>query len=186
MTYEPMEEFEQCGSVSDWHAQFTIQLGELIESGIVDFDDGSWSVDWYSEDQGERIWEKFTNRYYLREISMVPVSQWKRELLRKLNEIMPKYKKLYEVLADSPLLFADQNDYGKSRDVYSEFPATQLQQNMDFANNAKDREYEHVHLGNIMDKAEQLAKRYNDVDVMILNDLESLFMCLMFPTVPSM
>lgn len=179
-----IQAFAQCDRGGEWHALMTIQLGELIESGVVDFTDGTWAVSWYSKAQGARIWQKFTDRYYLREISILPVGQWKREVLRKLNEVMPKYKQLYRALKNADLM-ADQNDYGKSRDVFSDFPATQLAPGTeDYASNASDREYEHVHLGSTMDKAEQLAKRYNDVDVLILDDLELMFCQIISPTVP--
>lgn len=177
------EAFEQCQTRDDWHALVTIQLGELIEDGVVDFTDGTWTVAWYTDEQGKRLWEKFTNRYYLREIAVLPVGQWKREVLRKLNEIMPKYKLMYEALEDSPI-FADQNDYGKSRDVFSEFPATQIESNEDYASNARDREYEHIHLGSTIAKADELQNRYNDVDVLILNELETMFVSIVSPTIP--
>ena len=41
------------------------------------------------------------------------------------------------------------------------------------------REYENVTQGDWVDKANQIATRYNDVDVMVLNELESLFSCLL-------
>lgn len=171
--------FEPCEPLPDWHAVGTIQLGELIECGIVDFSDPSWHWDYYSEEQYERVCEKITNRYFMREIGVIPPGLWKREFLRKMNEVMPKYKPLYKALEDGTSILQTGDQYGKSRDIFSEFPATMLGDNQDYASNGRDREYENITQGDWVDKATQIAERYNDIDVMILNDIEPLFSCLL-------
>lgn len=174
-----IDPFEPCESQADWHAVATIQLGELIECGVIDFKDPSWHWDAYSEDQYERVCEKITNHYYMREIGVIPPGLWKREFLRKMNEIMPKYKPLYKALDDGVNIMQTGDQYGKSRDIFSEFPATMLGDNQDYASNGRDREYENVTQGDWVDKAMQIAERYNDIDVMILKEIEPLFSCLL-------
>ena len=39
-------------------------------------------------------------------------------------------------------------------------------------------EHEDIAVGDWIEKANEIRKGYNDVDVMILNELESLFSCL--------
>lgn len=174
-----IDTFEPCETRPDWHAVTTIQLGELIECGVVDFKDPSWHWDAYSEEQYERVCEKITNRYYMREIGVIPPGVWKREFLRKMNEIMPKYKPLYKALENGADIMQTGDQYGKSRDIFSDFPATMLGDNQDYASNGRDREYENVTQGDWIEKATQIAERYNDIDVMILKEIEPLFSCLL-------
>ena len=163
----------------DWHAVATIQLGELIECGVVNWDDQSWHWDAYNEEQYKRVCNKIENHFFFREIGIVPPGAWKREFLRKMNEIMPKYKPLYAALDNGADILQTSDQYGKSRDVFSEFPATMLGDNQDYASNGRDREYENVTQGDWVDKATDIATRYNDIDVMILNEIESMFSCLL-------
>lgn len=171
--------FESCESVSDWHAASTIQLGELIECGVIDFSDASWRWDAYSDEQYNRVCEKIKNHFFMREIGVIPPGMWKREYLRKMNEIMPKYKPLYAAIDNGANILQTGDQYGKSRDIFSEFPATMLGDNQDYASNGRDREFENVTQGDWVEKAMQISERYNDIDVMIINDLEPLFSCLL-------
>lgn len=167
--YEPAQHFR------DFHAVITVTLGELIEGGWVDWNEESWHWDYYNEEQYKRVCEKFNNRYWDREIGIIPPLSWKRELLRKLNEIMPKYKIAYKMLDDGVDIMQIGDEYHKARTVYSDFPATQLKtENQDYASNATDNEHETVTQGDWFEKIQQLND-YNDIDVMILNDLDSMF-----------
>ena len=82
----------------DYHSAYTIQLCELINDGWIDFSSEEWDFDDYNVEQRNRLWKKFTRRFYYREIGILPPGRWKWELLRKLDEIMPKYKPIYEML----------------------------------------------------------------------------------------
>ncbi|MDE5995190.1 MAG: hypothetical protein K2G60_06725 [Oscillospiraceae bacterium] len=177
---EPIQPYPIPDNNADFHDVVTVTLGELIEGGMVDWDSPDWTFDSYNEEQRQRLCEKIENRYYFREIGILPPGRWKREFLRKLNEIMPKYKLLYAELEKGVNILQDRDEYGKARNVFSDFPATQLGgENQDYATNGTDAEFENVRDGNYLDRAEQLNKRYNDVDVMILNEMESMFSSLM-------
>lgn len=168
--YEPEPEF---------HAVLTISLGELIQSGVFDCEDPSWRWDAYSSEQYSRLMRKIRDRYYWREISCLPILRWKTEFLRKLNEIMPKYKLLYKRIEEGLPILSDSSEYGKSRDIMSTFPQTMLSgANQDYASSGNDREYEIIREGSTIAKIMEL-KRYDDVDVMILDEMESLFSPLM-------
>jgi hypothetical protein len=157
----------------------TITLGELMECGVVDFSAPEWDFDKYDQEQHERLVAKITDRFYFREIGILPVGRWKREFLRNLNEIMPKYKPLYKALADGANILTDEDEWSKSRDIYSEFPATMLGDNQDYASNGRDRQSERQRIGSFAEAAERIASRYNDVDVLILNEIDSMFSSLL-------
>lgn len=164
----------------EWHSVTAITLGQLVESGFYDPEDPSWKWDAYSDEQYSRLCSKFVARYYLREIGITPPGQWKREYIRILNEVMPKYKALYKAIEDGANVLSASDRYGKSRNIYSDFPATMLGgSNQDYASNGTDREYEDVEVGPFMETAEALAERYNDVDVLVLRELAQLFSSLM-------
>lgn len=164
----------------------TITLGEWFEMGFYQpFTDESWRFDFYSESQYERFCHKFIDRFYDREVSIPTASIWKRAYLRKLNEIMPKYKILYERIEEGVNPFQDGREHSKSRDIFSDFPETMLSGNSDYASTGNDREADMVREGSAADKAAQFAQSWKDVDAMILDELErTLFTSFIATTVP--
>lgn len=167
-------------NLPDYHSSYSIQLCELIDCGFIDFNSSEWDFDSYKRDendteQRDRYWQKFSARYYYREIGITPPGIWKHELIRKLNEIMPKYKPLYKMLDDGINIMQKMGEYGKSRNVYSDFPQTRLAgSNQDYASNATDREHEEIYLGDWLDTVARI-KTYDDIDVMILKEMETMF-----------
>lgn len=164
----------------------TITLGEWHELGFYKpLEDDSWKFDSYSDEQYTRLCTKFLNRFYDREVSITAPSRWKRAYLRKLNEIMPKYKLLYARVEQGLNPLQESRDREKSRDIFSDFPETMLSGNSDYASTGNDREADTMHEGSATDKALQFAREYQDVDAMILNELEHvLFTSILTPTVP--
>lgn len=84
-----------------WNAVYTIQLGELIENGIFDWDDDliNWADAAYSLEQYKRVCNYFIERFKFREISIVPYYEWGTRLHMKLvYELMPKYRMMYKFL----------------------------------------------------------------------------------------
>lgn len=174
-----------CVNRDERYDYMTITLGEWYEMGFYDPNDDSWKFDAYDDVQYERLCEKFLDRYYYREVSTPLPAQWKRAYLRKLNEIMPKYKLLYERVERGVNPLQESRDRAKSRDIFSDFPETMLSGNSDYASTGNDREADTMHEGNATELAMKFAEKYNDVDVMILNELErTLFTGVMLPTVP--
>ena len=170
-TYEAQQMWEE------WHDIYSITLGELLADGVYDFSQPDWDFDSYDDEQRNRFWAKFAARYRYREIGVLPPAAWKHETLRKLNEIMPKYKMLYKAIADGMNVLQDGDEYHKRRAVHSDYPQTMIGGNQDYASDANDLEYETIRYGNMLDAVQKL-RGYDDVDVMILNEMETLFSCL--------
>lgn len=164
----------------------TITLGEWHELGFYrPLEDGSWRFDAYSDGQYARLCAKFLNRFYDREVSITVPNRWKRAYLRKLNEIMPKYKLLYARVEQGLNPLQESRDREKSRDIFSDFPETMLSGNSDYASTGNDREADTLREGGAIDKAVQFAREYVDVDAMILDELERvLFTSILTPTAP--
>ena len=181
MFFEEIEELDyrsEC-HLSDWHAVFTIQLGELIESGIVDFNKAAWNFDAFDAEQRKRLYSKLTERYRYAEVSMVPILRWRQALVAKLNEIMPKYKPLYKAIAEGVNPLSSGDEYHKERTVYSNYPQTALAPtNQDYAHDGTDREYETLRDGDFLEKAILIRDEYQDVDAMILDELSTMFVPL--------
>lgn len=161
----------------EFHSVNTLALGQLYQDGWFDLKDPSWDFPKFNEEQHERLCGKILDHYYMREIGVLPLAQWKREFLRKLNEIMPKYIILYSKIAEAPGNFNATDEYYKSRNVFSDFPQTRLSGNEDYAANGTDHQYERIRDGTILELSERL-KSYEDVDLQIVNELEPLFSCL--------
>lgn len=180
---EPFE-FEE-PEHGEFYSKYSITLGEWYEYGFYDPTSDDWIWDYYTREQYDRVCEKFLGRYYYREVSIFTPAQWALAYMRKFNEIMPKYKVLYERIdaGFNPLQASD--EYMKSRDIFSDFPATLLTDNADYASTGADREEERIVEGDIVEKTNTYASRYRDVDVMILDEVEPvLFSGLMASTLP--
>ena len=162
----------------EFHDVVTLALGELWRDGWFNLTDPSWDFPKYSDEQHKRLCDKILNHYYMRNIGVLPLAAWKREFLRKLNEIMPKYIILYRKIDKSPDNFNATDEYYKSRNVFSDFPQTQLSGNEDYASNGTDHQYERIHEGTILDLSERL-RMYDDVDLQVIGELEPLFSCLL-------
>lgn len=166
-------------TVPDYHAVTTITLGELLVAGGIDWTTPQWSWrdDAYDGTQYSRCCAKIENRYYDREIGVMPPGRWRRHLLRLIAEIMPVLKPLYELANGNPGIFmTDADTWHKTRTVFSDFPATQLVTLQDYASNATDMEYETVTNGNYMDKVKAIRQGdYVDIDVVLLEHLDTCF-----------
>lgn len=172
--------------VNDRWDSMTVTLGEWYEMGFyTPLDDESWRFDAYSDLQYTQLCRKIIERFYYREVSIPTPARWKTAYLRKLNEIMPKYKLLYARVEQGVNPFQASRDRSKSRDIFSDFPETMLSSNSDYASSGTDRESDTVREGDITEQAARFAESWNDVDVMILDELEHvLFTSIMVPTVP--
>lgn len=177
--YDTIPAYEPNEPRDDFHAVATITLGELLTGGGVDWTqpEWSWRDDAYNDAQYARCCRKIENRYYDRELGVMPPSRWRRHLMRLINEFMPVLKPLYK-LADgnSGMFLADTDTWHKMRTVFSDFPATQLQTDQDYASNATDTQYETITNGNFIDKIKAIRQGdYVDIDVLLLEHLEECF-----------
>lgn len=169
---------------SDWHANITIQLGELIEAGF-DWGRNEYFKDpSFSEKNRTRLNQKIEDRYYYREICEVPPGKFRHFLIRKLNEILPKYNEIYKIIdADMLKVLRKETSNRKYRNVYSEYPQSQLNGNADYATNANDNAGAETVDGPVIELITEFMDKYNDVDVMILNEINVCFLSLISTSV---
>ena len=178
-TFDPTSLYTETG-VSEWHAVYTIQLGELVESGVFSWSSPilDWSASAYDSDQYARICDYFIERFRYREISIIPFKEWAYMLHRKLvYELMPKYRPLYDELQDDIVPYASENEYMKRRKIASDYPETLLSANADYVSDGEDEEYQRIKVGNVADAMESYRDRYHAADESLLDELESMFIC---------
>lgn len=176
-----IEEFDNYTGRDRWNAVYTIQLGELVESGVFDWErpELDWSSAKFDDEQYSRLCAYFVDRFYYREISMEPFKVWANFLKRKLvYELMPKYKPLYERVAEGINPLSDENEYYKNRTIESAYPETLLSENADYITDGKDEEFQRIKEGNFVDSMQNYADKYRSVDEMILDELDILFIGL--------
>ncbi len=163
----------------EWHSATSITLDELIDCGVVDFDAENMRWNAPDEETRMRVNDKIIARYGIREISITPPGVWIRQFVRKMNELAPKYNLIWQRIKDEEFdPWQTSRDYGKSRHIYSDFPQTMLGGNEDYATAGNDREHEDGHEGDLFMRAREIGQKYQDVDVMLLDELEVLFSCL--------
>ena len=166
---------------NEWHAVYTIQLGELIESGVFDWSrpELDWSSAAYNDEQYSRVCEYFNERFYWREISTLPIKEWFMYLHRKfMYELMPKYKPLYERVEDGINPLQSGNEYYKNRRITSSYPETLLSENADYITDGLDEEHQKITEKGIVDVLPDYVALYRGVDQLLLDELETLFISM--------
>lgn len=180
--YDTWEQYidEYVGN-DEWHALYTIQLGELVDNGLFDWTSPEldWSEAAYSEEQYSRVCSYFVERFRYDEISVLPLKQWYQQLRRRLvYELMPKYKWLYQRIDEGINPFQMSDEYHKRRDIASDYPETLLSENADYISSGNDLEYETLKETAVAQQVRDYASLYRDVDQLLLDDLEVLFVQL--------
>lgn len=161
---------------SDWHANNTIYFGELIESGFDWGKNDYFQDESFTEDNRTRLNKKIEDRYYYREICCTPPGKFKLFLTRKLNELLPKYNELYKLIASGDFhVLRQETKNTKYRHIFSEYPQAQLQGDADYATNAQDNAAGSIIDGPPVDMFVDYHRRYDDIDVMILDQLDVCF-----------
>ena len=185
ITFEP---FEGCDARPDYHAVYSVQVCELVNDGFEVFGDPGWDeIAWPSDSDPksylsktrERLESKLLRKFWFAEIDPRVPGIWRYDLTTKMQLIMPKYREVYEAVADGLSPLTDSDAYEKNRRVYSDYPAAQLDNNTrDYASTADDYESERIEIGDVMDKMSRLST-YNDVDAAVLEELECCFCQIM-------
>jgi len=163
---------------NEWHAVYTVYLGELVQTGVFDWkrEELDWSDAAYDAEQYKRVCDYFLARFKWREISMLPPLQWFDYLHRKLVfELMPKYKPLYERIAEGINPLAGENEYYKNRTIQSAYPETLLSENSDYITDGRDEEFQRIKEKDFTESVAKFAEQYKPVDEMLLDELEILF-----------
>lgn len=176
-----VEELDGYTGLKQWNAVYTVQIGELIDAGVFDWENEllNWSAAAYDADQYARVCTYFVERFYYREISIEPFREWARTLRRKLvYELMPKYRPLYERIAEGLNILSESNEYYKERTIDSAYPQTLLSGNSDYITSGRDEEFERIKEGPAVDMMLDYAEKFKSVDEMLLDSLESMFISL--------
>lgn len=162
-----IEELNDYTGRDEWNAVYTIQLGELVESGVFDWSRPmlDWSKAAFDAEQYSRVCDYFEDRFRFREISIEPFEEWANYLRSRLvYELMPKYciqyaeaKREWDIatggkewgnstdIATSSLSDKGKSDnYYKGRDIGSDYPETLLSGNSDYITTGKDTEDERI------------------------------------------
>lgn len=175
------DEWDEYTGIDEWNAVYTVQLGELLAKGVFDWSNPllDWSGVAYDESQYERVCNYFIERFYYREISIEPFEEWARTLHRKMVfEIMPKYAPMYERVAEGINPLAGSNEYYKNRTINSAYPETQLSGNSDYITDGRDEEFQRIKENDLSDATAKYAEEYKGVDELVLDELETMFICL--------
>lgn len=167
--------------VDEWNAIYTVQIGELIANGVFDWKTEllDWSGVAYDAEQYERVCNYFVERFYYREISLEPFEEWARTFHRKMVfEVMPKYKPLYERVAEGINPLSGENEYYKNRTIESAYPETLLSENADYITDGRDEEFQRIKEKDFVEQMTKYSEAFKPVDEMVLDEFESLFISL--------
>lgn len=165
----------------EWHAVYTIQLGELIASGVFDWESDvlNWQEYAYSTEQYSRFCLYFMERFKYREIGILPYLEWANRLHSMLcYELMPKYAPMYRAMENGINPLASKDEFGKDRRIKSAYPETVLSGNSDYATDGDDYEYEHFTIDGITETQADYIANFVSVDEAMADELELLFISM--------
>lgn len=176
-----VEEWDEYTGHDEWNAIYTVQLGELVDSGAFDWSrkELDWKDSAYDDEQYERICAYFIERFYYREISIEPFKEWAMRLHYKMvYELMPKYRPLYEREAEGINPLQVRNEYYKNRTIESQYPETLLSANADYITSGNDTENQRIVEDKYFDQVLAYADKMKSIDNLLLGELESMFVSL--------
>lgn len=176
-----LPDLDETEGYPEWHAVFTIQLGELIESGVFSWDNPmlEWKSAAYDAEQYARVCAYFVERFEYREISIIPPREWFRILHRKIvYELMPVYRQMYAAIKDGFNPLANRDRYYKERVIGSDYPETLLSGNADYISTGTDKEGQEIEVMGSYADAFEKARTIHSVDEMLLDELECCFIGL--------
>lgn len=162
---------------SEWHDVATVTLGELIEGGWFTWENElfDWKKYAYNDEQYIRVCGAFMQRFYFREISMLPPKRWAMKLMYEIRyNIAPVCNELYK-LTDSSPLYLKRDSYGKRRKISSDYPETLLSGNSDYISSGNDEEYEDLVIEDVLNTALAIADKWNSIDNLFLDRCEKMF-----------
>lgn len=166
---------------NEWHAVYTIQLGELISSGVFDWESEvlNWKEYAYDTEQHSRFCLYFMERFKYREISILPYLEWANRLHSMLcYELMPKYAPMYKAMENGINPLARRDEFGKDRRIKSAYPETILSGNSDYATDGDDFEYEHLAIDDLPKTQSDYIAQFVSVDEALASELEVLFISM--------
>lgn len=175
------EQWDDFTGHPEWHSVYTIQLGQLIQSGVFDWakPELDWSAAAYSPEQYARVCAYFNKRFYWREISLLPILEWFNMLhYRLVYELMPKYAPLYKRLDDGFAPLGIEDEYYKRRTIQSAYPETQLSGNSDYITDGTDEEWERIKEGESVERVTAYVVEFQAIDKRLLDECEDLFTCM--------
>lgn len=169
---------------SDWHDTQTVKLGELMEQGFEPFGDEDWAnAGWYTDEQRARVEKLIVRRYKYYEIAISPPLVWRDLMTGRAIEVVPKYTPFYKALDEGAMLTAEADEWTKNRSVYSDFPATQLNTELqDYAANSNDYQGETIRQGDYLERLKSLDN-YRTLDAQLLGEFRTFFSTLATPIV---
>ena len=161
----------------EFHSVVTISLGELLREGVITWEMPEMAWRYFDNEQLSRVTQAIEDRYWDRELGILPVRAWMRRFVGRMNEKMDILRPAYEKVRDANLMQLS-DDFYKGRTVGSAFPATQLKPTtQDYASDAADQETERVIEGNYFQQA-QLLKEYTGLDQQLVDYLDPIFSSL--------
>lgn len=158
-------------------AKYTISLGELVTSELLDWEDPLFNFQSFDDEQRGRIYSKITDRYWLAEVAIMPIGAWAHVLVSELNKRAPKANMMYQILAETDNLTKGGGEHKLNRLVFSDFPQNQLSGNQDYATNANDFE-ERIDRANSAEEIMRAFEGYFDPDEYLVYGVRSCFIPL--------
>lgn len=163
----------------DYHSPISLTLSEAEDAGFFNLDTIVWN--YHDGDQKKRVISMIRGRYSDMSLGVLPVTRWLRMFTNRLNELMARYEPLYKRISQNDFDWMGVDDeYGKERHIYSDFPQTLLNgENQDYASTGDDREHELRHMGDNMEKYIRYTRAVEALDVLVTDGVESMFSSLM-------
>lgn len=163
----------------DFHSKGTIVFGSLIEDGW-DWGRNDWQAYNVSPEAmailRPRINEKIEDRYFYRELGILPPAHFKRNLKSRLQDSVSAYGYLYEEVFKGLDFTSGDIEKLKQRETKSDYPQALLQtEAKDYLTSAEEEQYEKVITRNNLHLFMEFNEKTAEPDAKIIADLEICF-----------
>lgn len=175
--YEPQDPITN--HFQGWHSVTNVTFGHLIDAGAVNWNDEHWQWNRYNDEQYARVCGMIEDRFYYRELSVCPPGRWRREFIRKINELMQKYEPMYKAIENGEIQpFDKSSDYERAHTTNTNYPESMVSPAGDYAENGQIVEIEKHHGGDRIEQNRKFSDSWRSVDVCLLDDLDIMFSSL--------
>ena len=167
---------------TDWHSKNTIVFGSLLDDGW-DWGRNDWTSYSMSEENlaliRPRINEKIEDRYYFRELGVLPPGKFKRFLKRNITEIMSQLGPVYETSIKGIDLLESSEDM-KARIIRSEYPQGLLQtEQQDYGSSADENAFNKTTTKNQLEGIIMYSDSFSEPDKLVLEYVDKCFSSLL-------
>lgn len=161
---------------TDWHSKGTIIFGSLVEDGF-DWGYNDWKAYNISEPAvailRPRLKEKIEDRFFFRELGILPPANFRRNLKSRLEEAVAEQGWLYQAIFDGLDFTMQEKESLVEIEVNSEFPQVALRtEEQDYASDSQQNAHDKVYTKPLIEGLNRFYASIGEPDAKVLKHID--------------